>query len=84
MIPLRNPIKSGHQGLDPKLRAISFDRRQMLLELWVIGQELQDLIKRNNADHRDAEVTLDLLDRRKLAIATLLTIERNQDRKSVV
>ncbi|MNP32135.1 hypothetical protein D3C76_1253010 [compost metagenome] len=50
----------------------------MLLELRVIGQELQHLLQRNDADHRNTEIALHFLDRRQFAIATFLTVQGDQ------
>ena len=47
----------------------------MLFELRVVSQEFQHLVQRNDADHRNAEVTLHFLDRRQFTVATLLTVQ---------
>src|SRR5437868_11334751 len=69
--------------LDAKLSAIGFYGWQVLLELWIISQELQNLSQGHDADHRNTEVTLHFLDRRQLAVTALLAVQGNQHASSL-
>ncbi|MNE71260.1 hypothetical protein D3C80_1671170 [compost metagenome] len=55
----------------------------MLLERRIVGEELQHLGQRNDADHRNTEVALHFLDRRQLAVTALLAVQRDQHASSL-
>src|SRR5476649_2898435 len=63
---------------DAELLAVRTHRRQVLLELRIVFQELQHLVQRHNAHHRNAEITFHFLNCRQLTVAALLTIQRDQ------
>jgi hypothetical protein len=65
------------------LSAISFNGGQMLFELRIVGQEFKDLIQRNNAHHRNAEITFDFLNSGQLAVSTLLAVQCDQHASSI-
>ena len=76
--PVKNSLSCGERACSPakkaraykgislnaELGAVRFYGRQVLLELWIVGQEFQYLIQRNDADYRNAEVALHFLNSR--------------------